>query len=618
MKFESRNVALCLAAVASSLSGFAYADNTPHNVILFVPDGLRAAIVSKETAPAMAALRDEGVNFRNSHSLFPTFTTANASAFATGHQLGDTGDFSNTVNVGFLVKAAGDSLAPFLESNAVLQEIDGDEHYAGNYLNEESVLAAAQKLGFSTAAIGKVGPAAIQNLGAMKDGGTLILDDNTGPKGVLALPQEWQDAITAAKLKAETPGRGDNGSSGNSRTPGTWIPNYAQQQYFLEVAIKVVLPRFKAAQKPFMLVYWSRDPDGSQHNQGDSLNSLSPGINGPTSLSAIRAADSALAALRQSLEALGLDQTTDIVVAADHGFSTISKASRSSPAAKGSYADIVAGELPPGFLAMDLARALSQDDAQLKLFDPVSKKAVDWNSEYLKGGSGLIGSDAAAPDVVVAANGGSDLVYLPKDNARELGARVVRALLAQDYVSGLFVDEDRLGSVPGALPLSAIGLKGSALTPVPAIVVNFASTVVAGCRFPEPALCAAEVADTPLQQGQGMHGSFSRADTWNFMAAAGPDFRKGYVDKLPASNADIGMTLAHLLQLDIPAKGKLTGRVLGESLVGGVSGKVSTRTLASAPAVNGLKTVLKQQVVGETVYSDAAGFAGRTVGLGGK
>ena len=115
-----------------------------------------------------------------------------------------------------------------------------------------------------------------------------------------------------------------------------------------------------------------------------------------------------------------------------------------------------------------------------------------------------------------------------------------------------------------------------------------------------------------------MHGSFSRADTWNFMAATGPDFRKGYVDKLPASNADIGMTLAHLLQLDIPAKGKLTGRVLGESLVGGMSGKVSARTLASAPAVNGLKTVLKQQVVGETVYSDAAGFPGRTVGLGAK
>src|SRR5690348_10824150 len=62
----------------------------PHNVILFVPDGLRAAIVDDKTAPGFAALRREGVDFSNSHSIFPTLTTANASAFATGHLLGDT------------------------------------------------------------------------------------------------------------------------------------------------------------------------------------------------------------------------------------------------------------------------------------------------------------------------------------------------------------------------------------------------------------------------------------------------------------------------------------------------------------------------------------------------
>src|SRR6202000_743146 len=69
----------------------------PHNVILFVPDGMRASKGASELTPAMAAVRDEGVNFKNSHSLFPTFTTANASALATGHYLGDTGDFSNTI-----------------------------------------------------------------------------------------------------------------------------------------------------------------------------------------------------------------------------------------------------------------------------------------------------------------------------------------------------------------------------------------------------------------------------------------------------------------------------------------------------------------------------------------
>ncbi|WP_204302452.1 alkaline phosphatase family protein, partial [Serratia marcescens] len=62
-------------------SSAAFAQNaTPHNLILFIPDGLRAAKVTPDATPAMAAVRDKGVNFKNSHSLFPTFTMANGSA----------------------------------------------------------------------------------------------------------------------------------------------------------------------------------------------------------------------------------------------------------------------------------------------------------------------------------------------------------------------------------------------------------------------------------------------------------------------------------------------------------------------------------------------------------
>jgi len=151
---------------------------------------------------------------------------------------------------------------------------------------------------------------------------------------------------------------------------------------------------------------------------------------------------------------------------------------------------------------------------------------------------------------------------------------------------------------------------------VPAIVVNFASFGT-GCA--RPVRCTAVVADTSLQTGQGMHGSFSRAETWNFMAARGPDFRRQYVDPLPASNADMGMTIAHLLRLDIPAKGKLVGRVLHEGFAQSASGSpppaATTRTLTSKPAANGLETVLKMQSVGPTHYFDAAGFPGRTAGL---
>ncbi|MFZ2159158.1 MAG: alkaline phosphatase family protein, partial [Bradyrhizobium sp.] len=86
---------LLLSASLMALSaGMAFAQN---NLILFVPDGLRGRIVTADTAPAMAEVRDKGINFRNPHSLFPTFTMANGSAMATGHYLGDTGTFSNTI-----------------------------------------------------------------------------------------------------------------------------------------------------------------------------------------------------------------------------------------------------------------------------------------------------------------------------------------------------------------------------------------------------------------------------------------------------------------------------------------------------------------------------------------
>jgi hypothetical protein len=128
-------------------------------------------------------------------------------------------------------------------------------------------------------------------------------------------------------------------------------------------------------------------------------------------------------------------------------------------------------------------------------------------------------------------------------------------------------------------------------------------------------MCAVEVSDSGLQQGQGMHGNFSRADTMNFMAAMGPDFKSGFVDEAPSSNADIGRTVAHILGVDIPHKGRLLGRVLEEALPGGAIPMVTSDTIRSDEAAKSLATVLMMQRVGETTYFDVAGFAGRTVGL---
>jgi len=581
-------------------------NNTPHNLILFVPDGLRAGMVKPETAPAMAAVRDQGVNFRNPHSLFPTFTMANASGMATGHYLGDTGTFSNTIFTGYTNAPAGDTVTPFIENDAVLGDID--EHFGGNYLNEEVILKLARAKGFSTAAIGKVGPTLIfdHTDRANKPGlHSIVIDDSTGAKTGVPLSDEMKDALTKAGLPLAAPSRGDNGDAGSATKPGTLTPNTVQQGYFADVASKIVLPMFKARAKPFVLVFWSRDPDGTQHNQGDSLNTVTPGINGPTTLASIKNADNNLAQLRKALDDLGLAATTDVVISADHGFSTISKESKTSPSAKADYADTPKGFLPMGFVAIDLARAL-----ELPLFDPNDKNARVADNAHPKAGNGVLGADPAKPDLVIATNGGSDLIYLPNRD-KKVAARTIKALLDQDYVSGLFVD-DSLGRFPGTLPLSEINLKGKAVTPNPSIVINFRS-YVEGCS--EPTNCSVEVADTVLRQGQGMHGSFGRGDTMNFMAAIGPDFKAGYVDALPVSNADVGMTMAQLMGLRAEAQGGLMGRVMSEALPNGITLKAFDGKLVSKPAANGLQTIVKYQRVLSQRYFDAAGFAGRTVGL---
>ncbi|TPG48040.1 alkaline phosphatase family protein [Sphingomonas glacialis] len=575
----------------------------PHNVILVVVDGLRGRIVDTKTAPELAKLRDSGSYFPNSHSLFPTFTTANASALATGHQLGDTGDFSNTIYTGSPVAAAAGSVTPFLENDTVLGEVD--QQFRGDYLEETTVLAAARHAGYGTAAIGKLGPALIQDHLARSGDSTIVIDDSTGGPAGIPLSNAIQTSLRTFGLPVAAPSRGANGNTGSATTPGTTVANLAQQDFFIDAATKVVLPALKARGRPFAMVFWSRDPDGTQHNQGDSLNRLSPGINGPSTFRAIRNADNDLGRLRAALETLGLTATTDIIVTSDHGFSTISKQSATSSAATGRYADVPAGFLPPGFLALDLAASL-----HMPMFDPEAHNAPIPHGAHPSRGNALLGTDAAVPELVVAANGGSDLIYLP-GHEQVLARSVVAALLDQDYVSGIFVD-DTLGPIPGTLPLSSIGLKGRAATPTPAIVVNF-RTQASDCATATN--CMVEIADTTLQQGQGMHGSFGRGDTLNFTAAIGPDFKHSFIDPAPVSNADLGQTMMRLLKLSVAPRGHLLGRVLEEAISNRPIPVYRRHRRASAPAANGLRTVLQYQTTGTLRYYDTAGFAGRTLGL---
>jgi hypothetical protein len=213
--------------------------------------GRRPARVERDdTAPAIAAVREVGVNFKNPHSVFPTFTTANASAMATGHQLGDTGNYSNTFYVGRPTESAGGSVTPTVNSSLIRRELD--QFFGGDYLSEETVLKAGRVRGFSTAVIGKGEAASIFDHTEQNGEQTMLFDEATGSPSGISLSEEVKAALRAAGLPLTTPPQGENAKIGDFKTPGTTVANVEQQTYFVDDATKVVLPIFKASNKPFV------------------------------------------------------------------------------------------------------------------------------------------------------------------------------------------------------------------------------------------------------------------------------------------------------------------------------------------------------------------------------
>ena len=643
---------LCLGtlAVLASLS-FAAAQQ-PHNVIVFVADGLRRESVTPETMPTFWHLRHAGVDFHNSHSVFPTFTTANASAIATGHGLGDTGDYSNALYPGVWLTKPDDAeasgyLIPFLENDPILANMNGV--FAGNYLGEQTILSAARAHGFNVASVGKLGPTAIQQIdavqwdrqGLLSTGDAIILDDATGTVSGLPVPVELRKQMLAAGLPDEAPLRTNghaessqynNGFAGDAARPGTLEANVVQQSWFSNVTTKVLLPKFAESGKPFVLLFWSRDPDGTQHDEGDSLQQLSPGINGPTSTLGLKNADRALKQLLDWLDAHpAIKANTDVLLTSDHGFATISRR-EIAPAGKLTtevssglaYSPVLkeapepAGTLPTGFLAVDLAVR-----AGMNLFDPAVRSAVGPSvyaqldvggekSQHPATGSALLGDqirqiDGSDARLIIASNGGSDMIYVPSGDPK-LVASTLAQLAQFDYVGGLFVDDKfcpQPSACAGALPMSAIGLVGSSKVPRPAIVVTYKVFY----QTPGDLQSAAQISDTTLQEGQGMHGGFGREQTFNNMAAIGPDFKSGFVDESPVGNIDLAPTIARILGLQIPSVGSLRGRVVLEAMPGASNPKPEAGKLqVSPPAASGMQTVLEYQQMQGVTYLDRACF----------
>lgn len=603
---------LALVCAASIFSGCATTENltkdqtvdsskNKRKVIVFVWDGLRPDSVTPNVTPNLAALRNHGVNFSDNHSVFPTFTMMNASSLATGTYPASHGFYGNTLyqpnaqGTDSSGKPVDFSQPIFTEDYGIIQGLSS--YYKGELYLVSTLFQKAQQAGLSTAAIGKSGPAFIQDYAdyyqdsVNGNGKGIILDEKLAfpisfakdlQKAGFATPKmttvNYQDktldqdknptAVQTSALvnladKVTKDPRSDAGS-----------PYSNANEYMMKVYLDYVLP----VKKPDLSVVWFRNPDTTEHNYGPGSKAY---------IEALRSQDKMLGDLLTKLKTLGMDKNTDVIVVSDHGHSTVAGDPTVFPArllngAADGHATIGNIDQGNGFSVSGdtrtadlLTRAGISHvyDGNGCIYDPVlSGIKKDGSKVYpdqedtdghicgkpMKYSTPSYKIPASVPDdaTIIAANGGSEYIYLPDHDSQRLQS-IVRVLQSRKQYGALFVAE-RYGKLAGTMPMSMIKTDGNARSPDMILSFDFNEKAFTSINKDVP---GTEYESS--QNNRGMHGSFSPIDIHNTLLASGPDFKNQYVNTCPSGNVDVAPTIAHILGLSMP---QADGRVLLESL----------------------------------------------------
>jgi len=556
-------------------------------VIIFVWDGLRADDLTPEIAPNYFALARSGVVFADHHAVYPTFTMMNSASIATGAYPGVHGFYGNVVYApsakGRNAKGADiDFSAPaFIEDFGVVEAVR--DSYQGRLTLVSTMLQAAQAKGLTTAAIGKFGAAFIQDY---KRGGIVLDEDAAMPLGFAKelqqtgypLPRNSGNAYEAGALTLAN----DNGDptapipiqrlkDGQTGNPLDCSGALSRRgfAYLTGVFVNYILPN----KKPDLTIFWSKEPDATNHAYG-------PGT--CNSIDATRMNDEILGRVVEELRQLGWEESTDIIITQDHNHSTVSGDVAYYPLRaivdRGIGAHDPHGYSVSGFVRT--AELLTRDG--LKAYDGAGCRDIPILSGIMADGTHLYpGKDdqhghvcgraqkytspsyivpkpIPAGAVVVAANAGSDYLFVPDRNIETVKAAVV-SLQSRLQFGAIFVS-DKYGEIAGTLPMSLIKTENSGNGRAPDIIVSFSydeNVAVAG---------RSGVSYASSINRRGDHGSFSPTDTHISLMASGPDFESGLYDTLPTSNVDLAPTVARILQFSMPA---VQGRVLEEALQGG-------------------------------------------------
>jgi arylsulfatase A-like enzyme len=336
-----------------------------------------------------------------------------------------------------------------------------------------------------------------------------------------------------------------------------------------DVFVNFILP----SKKPDLTIFWSKEPDATTHAYG-------PGTY--NSIDATRMNDEILGKVVDKIRQLGWSQTTDIIITQDHNHSTVSGDVSHYPLRRVIDGDVGSqdsnGYSVSGFVRT--AELLTRDG--IKAYDGAGCRDVPTLSGILSDGTRLHASKndpdgsvcggaqaytspsyvlpkpLPAGSVVVAANAGSDYLFVPDGNPDTVKAAVV-SLQSRMQFGAIFVS-DKYGGITGTFPMSLINTENKVRGRSPDIIVSFSfdeNVVVAGRR-------GTGYASSINRRGD--HGSFSPTDVRISLMAHGPHFKSGFFDTLPTANVDLAPTVARILNLSMP---DVQGRVLEEALDGG-------------------------------------------------
>ena len=483
------------------------------SVVVFIFDGLQPAQVNSRLMPNLTAWAAGGVSFANHHSVFPTVTRVNASSMVTGMNPGGHGLAGNRL---LIRDFDPDHAMPALEPELAQMAKAGVPVLLAPTMAE---ILSRQGREYLAIVVGTSGNAYLHNP-TVGDSG-----DRSGGATIhptFSLPRDLHESLLDRF----------------GQWPEESRPNTPRLAHAMRVLTEYVLPE----RRPAVSLVWSYEPDYSQHHAG---------VGSGLSDTAIKEADGQFGDLMRWLRENGRAEDTDVIVASDHGYSTIS--------------------------------------------ENINVEALVKEAGFALGGG--------AGEVIVAQNGGAVLFYT---HPGDIGTaeRLAAWLMAQPWC-GTITASEAVSGIPGTLPASLVGNQGPR---APELTVSFrwdSSSNKAGYE--------GKVYATYGEPGAGSHGSMSRHEIKNILFASGPSFKSTLKLDTPSSNLDLAPTILRIL--GISGEWEMHGRVLDEALAGGPdAGDLAWSTELHDAEHNLGEKVYRQQIkisrVGAASYVDEGNRVG--------